>query len=61
MQRVTISMSDEFAYELQASMDTRGYDKRSEALRTLAQIGLEQAKLENRTRLACKTADRLVA
>ena len=34
MERVTISMSDEFAAELSAFMDSAGYANRSEALRT---------------------------
>ena len=46
MQRATISMSDEFAADLQNFMAARGYGNRSEALRELAQIGLERAKLE---------------
>jgi CopG family nickel-responsive transcriptional regulator len=53
MQRATISMSDEFAGELQAFMLARGYANRSEALRALAQIGLEQAKLEAEPRIEC--------
>jgi CopG family transcriptional regulator, nickel-responsive regulator len=43
MERVTISMSDEFATELAAFMDSNGYDNRSEALRDLARLGLRQA------------------
>ena len=42
MQRVTISLSDEFAAELEAFMARRGYDNRSEALRDLARAGLGQ-------------------
>ena len=53
MQRATISMSDEFAAKLQAFMTARGYENRSEALRALAVIGLEQAKLEERPENAC--------
>ncbi len=53
MQRATISMSDEFAAELQAFMAARGYGNRSEALRALAQIGLEQAKLQDRPATEC--------
>jgi CopG family nickel-responsive transcriptional regulator len=53
MQRATISMSDAFAAELQAFMAARGYGNRSEALRALAQIGLEQAKLQDRPAMEC--------
>ncbi|WP_084506768.1 nickel-responsive transcriptional regulator NikR [Geminicoccus roseus] len=53
MQRATISMSDEFAAELQAFMAARGYDNRSEALRALAQIGLEHAKLQTQPAIEC--------
>lgn len=53
MQRATISMSDEFAEELQSFMTARGYDNRSEALRALAQIGLEHAKQETRPTIGC--------
>ncbi|MEC4595230.1 nickel-responsive transcriptional regulator NikR [Nitrospirillum amazonense] len=42
MQRVTISVSDEFAAELEAFMARHGYDNRSEALRDLARAGLGQ-------------------
>jgi CopG family transcriptional regulator, nickel-responsive regulator len=44
MQRVTISMSDGFAEELEAFMATHGYDNRSEALRDLARSGLDRAQ-----------------
>jgi CopG family nickel-responsive transcriptional regulator len=47
MQRATISMSDEFAVELEAFMAERGYANRSEAIRDLARLGLERAKIEN--------------
>lgn len=46
MQRVTISMSDSFATELEAFMAAHGYDNRSEALRDLARAGLERSKIE---------------
>ncbi|TWB23396.1 CopG family transcriptional regulator [Nitrospirillum amazonense] len=42
MQRVTISVSDEFAAELEAFMARHGYENRSEALRDLARAGLGQ-------------------
>ena len=45
MERVTISMSDEFAGELSAFMESAGYANRSEALRDLARIGLRHARL----------------
>jgi Arc/MetJ-type ribon-helix-helix transcriptional regulator len=40
MERLTISASDEFADELSAFMQRRGYDNRSEAVRDLARKGL---------------------
>lgn len=43
MERLTISMSEEFAAELASFMDKHGYDNRSEAVRDLARIGLTQA------------------
>jgi CopG family nickel-responsive transcriptional regulator len=46
MERVTISMSDEFAAELATFMAAHHYDNRSEAVRDLARLGLKQAKLE---------------
>ena len=48
MERVTISMSDEFAAELAAVMDSGGYADRSEAVRDLARLGLRQARLGRR-------------
>jgi CopG family transcriptional regulator, nickel-responsive regulator len=47
MERVTISMSDEFASELSAFMESRGYGNRSEAVRDLARLGLRQARVES--------------
>ncbi len=46
MERVTISMSDEFAAELSAFMESAGYANRSEALRDLARLGLQHAQLD---------------
>lgn len=46
MQRVTISMSDAFADELDLFMRGNGYDNRSEALRDLARSGLDRAGTE---------------
>ena len=45
MERVTISMSDEFAAELTAFMESAGYVNRSEALRDLARLGLQRERL----------------
>ena len=47
MQRVTISMSDAFAGELESFMAENDYENRSEALRDLARLGLERAKSDN--------------
>jgi CopG family nickel-responsive transcriptional regulator len=47
MERVTISMSDEFASDLAAFMAQHHYDNRSEAVRDLARRGLRQAKLQD--------------
>jgi CopG family nickel-responsive transcriptional regulator len=47
MERLTISMSDEFASELALFMATNHYDNRSEAVRDLARRGLRQAQLYN--------------
>ena len=47
MERVTISVSDEFAVELALFMATNHYDNRSEAVRDLARRGLRQAHLYN--------------
>jgi CopG family nickel-responsive transcriptional regulator len=46
MERVTISMSDEFAAELAAFMDDNRYENRSEAVRDLARLGLKQRAIE---------------
>ena len=53
MERVTISMSDEFAAELSAFMDSAGYVNRSEALRDLARLGLQHARLNAETGGEC--------
>lgn len=47
MERVTISMSDEFAAELAAFMADNNYRNRSEALRDLARLGLRHERLES--------------
>jgi CopG family nickel-responsive transcriptional regulator len=46
MQRVTITMDDELAAELDRFMAARGYANRSEAIRDLARGGLEQKAAE---------------
>jgi CopG family nickel-responsive transcriptional regulator len=46
MQRFTMTMSDEFADELATFMALHGYENRSEAMRDLARVGLDQAKTE---------------
>ena len=47
MERVTISMSDEFAADLAAFMADNHYDNRSEALRDLARLGLKRQRLDD--------------
>jgi CopG family nickel-responsive transcriptional regulator len=47
MERVTISMPDDFAAELAEFMADNHYDNRSEAVRDLARLGLKQARLES--------------
>ena len=46
MHRVTITIDDDLAAELDRFMSTRGYDNRSEAIRDLARSGLQQATME---------------
>ncbi|HTY70300.1 MAG TPA: nickel-responsive transcriptional regulator NikR, partial [Alphaproteobacteria bacterium] len=46
MQRVTITMDDDLAAELDRYMSARGYANRSEAIRDLARSGLQQAAIE---------------
>ncbi len=46
MERVTISMSDEFAAELSAFMAENHYENRSEAVRDLALLGLKRNCLD---------------
>jgi CopG family nickel-responsive transcriptional regulator len=53
MERVTISMSDEFAAELATFMAAYHYDNRSEAVRDLARLGLKQSKLDGNPRGDC--------
>jgi CopG family nickel-responsive transcriptional regulator len=42
MQRVTITLDEEFVDELDRVMETRGYQNRSEAIRDLARAGMRQ-------------------
>jgi CopG family nickel-responsive transcriptional regulator len=44
MERITISVSDEFAAELAAFMESHTYANRSEAVRDLARLGLKRAE-----------------
>ena len=47
MERITISVSDEFAAELAAFMESERYDNRSEAVRDLARLGLNRARIDH--------------
>jgi CopG family nickel-responsive transcriptional regulator len=47
VERITISVSDEFAAELAAFMESEGYDNRSEAVRDLARLGLNRARVDH--------------
>lgn len=53
MERVTISMSDAFAADLAAFMGDHSYENRSEAVRDLARLGLERARIEQGTAGEC--------
>jgi CopG family transcriptional regulator, nickel-responsive regulator len=46
MPRLTITVDDDFAVEIDRFMSTRGYANRSEAIRDLARSGLQQAAVE---------------
>jgi CopG family nickel-responsive transcriptional regulator len=46
MQRVTITIDDDLVAEIDAFMETRGYENRSEAIRDLARSGLEKFSTE---------------
>jgi CopG family nickel-responsive transcriptional regulator len=46
MERITISVSDEFAAELTTFMERNRYENRSEAIRDLARLGLNQAQAD---------------
>lgn len=56
MPRVTITVDDEFAAEVDDFMNTRGYANRSEAIRDLARAGLQQAATETGGRRPCVAA-----
>jgi CopG family transcriptional regulator, nickel-responsive regulator len=47
MERITISVPDEFAAELAAFMESERYDNRSEAVRDLARLGLKRAPVDD--------------
>jgi CopG family transcriptional regulator, nickel-responsive regulator len=53
MERITISVSDEFGAELAAFMESHSYENRSEAVRDLARLGLERARVDDRMTGAC--------
>jgi CopG family nickel-responsive transcriptional regulator len=46
MPRLTITVDDDFAAEMDRFMSARGYANRSEAIRDLARSGLQQAAVE---------------
>jgi CopG family transcriptional regulator, nickel-responsive regulator len=46
-ERLTISMSDEFAAELADFVKDYRYDNRSEAVRDLARLGLKRARIDH--------------
>jgi CopG family nickel-responsive transcriptional regulator len=46
MQRVTITLDEEFVEELDRVIETRGYQNRSEAIRDLARSGIRQVAEE---------------
>lgn len=56
MQRVTVTLDDNLMGELDTMMSARGYPNRSEALRDLARIGLQQTKLEKGNAKECVAA-----
>ena len=53
MQRVTITMDDDLAAELDRYMSARGYANRSEAIRDLARSGLQQMAIETADSRQC--------
>lgn len=56
MPRLTITVDDEFAAQIDAFMSARGYANRSEAIRDLARSGLQQAAVEIGGRHPCVAA-----
>jgi CopG family nickel-responsive transcriptional regulator len=56
MQRVTITVDDELAAELDRFMAARGYANRSEAMRDLARSGMQQAAVETPGGKSCVAA-----
>ncbi len=53
MERVTFSMSDEFAGDLEEFMTSHHYANRSEAVRDLARLGLEQRSIGSEMKGQC--------
>ena len=56
MQRVTITIDDELAAEVDRFMAARGYANRSEAIRDLSRSGLQRAAREHTDRQPCIAA-----
>jgi CopG family transcriptional regulator, nickel-responsive regulator len=56
MQRVTITIDDELAAEVDSFMVARGYANRSEAIRDLSRSGLQQAARERADARPCVAA-----
>ena len=56
MQRVTITIDDELLAEIDLLGSARGYQNRSEALRDLARVGLQQAAAETAPDRDCAAA-----
>jgi CopG family nickel-responsive transcriptional regulator len=56
MQRVTITIDDDLAAELERYMAARGYANRSEAIRDLARSGLQQSSAQSGGSQQCVAA-----
>jgi CopG family transcriptional regulator, nickel-responsive regulator len=56
MQRITITVDDDLAAELERYMAARGYANRSEAIRDLARSGLQQHAMQAAGRQQCLAA-----
>ena len=56
MQRVTITIDDDLVGELERFMAARGYPNRSEAIRDLARLGLQQHAMQAAGRRPCVAA-----